>query len=87
MLALAEHPLCCVCFSETFLHESASAFYTCVHFNETFHHMFAPAKHHPTDFPKTLKFPLHMGITNSHFPFPVTLWGQITVVEADLCAL
>jgi hypothetical protein len=47
VLALAEHPLSCVCFSKTFLHESALAFHTFVHF-----HVFAPAKHHPTDFPK-----------------------------------
>jgi hypothetical protein len=52
MLALAGNPLFCVCFSETFLHDSALAFYTCAHFNEMFHHVFAPAKHHPTDFPK-----------------------------------
>ena len=52
LLALAEHPLSCVCLSETFPHESALAFHTCVHFNQTFFHVFASAKHHPTDFPK-----------------------------------
>jgi hypothetical protein len=26
--------------------------FTCVHFKETFLHLFAPAKNHPTDFPK-----------------------------------
>ena len=51
MLALAEYPLSVVCFSETFLQESALVFYTSVHFNEKFLHMFDPAKHHPTDFP------------------------------------
>jgi hypothetical protein len=54
VLALAEHPLSCVCFSETFLHESALAFHTCVHFKETFLQVLAPRKHHPTDFPKNL---------------------------------
>jgi hypothetical protein len=52
VLALAEHPLSCVSFRETFLHKSALAFYTSVHFNEMFLHVFAPAKHYPTDFPK-----------------------------------
>jgi hypothetical protein len=33
MLALAEHALSCVCFSETFLHQTTLAFHTCVHFN------------------------------------------------------
>jgi hypothetical protein len=33
---------------------SAVAFNTCVHFNETFLHMFAAAKHHPSDFQKSL---------------------------------
>lgn len=42
-----EHPLSCVCFGETFLHESAFDFHTCVHFHE-----FTPAKCHPTDFPE-----------------------------------
>jgi hypothetical protein len=59
MLALAEHPLTCVCFSKTFLHETALAFHICVYFNETSLHLFSPAKHHPTDFPKSPKFPFH----------------------------
>ena len=42
VLALAKHPLSCVCFSEMFLHESALAFYTCVHFNKTFLYLFVP---------------------------------------------
>ena len=53
VLALAEHPFSCVCFSQMFLHESALAYHTCVHFNKTFLHLFAPAKHHLTDFPKS----------------------------------
>lgn len=52
LLALAEHPRSCVCFSEMFLQESALAFHTRVHFNEMFLHVFAPAKHHPTVVPK-----------------------------------
>jgi hypothetical protein len=39
-------PLCLLCMS-------ALAFHTCVHFKEMFLHLFAPAKHHPTDFPKS----------------------------------
>jgi hypothetical protein len=27
-----------------------------------FLHVFAPAKHHPTDFPKNLKFPVQGGV-------------------------
>ena len=52
VLALAEHPLSCVCFSTMFLHESALAFHTCVHFWKTPLHVFDPAKHRPTNFPK-----------------------------------
>jgi hypothetical protein len=52
VLALAEHPLSCVCFSTMFLLESALAFHTCVHFNKTSLHVFASEKHHPTNFPK-----------------------------------
>ena len=52
VLALAEHPFTCFCFSQTFLHESALAFHACVHFKETFLLMIAPAKLHPTSFPK-----------------------------------
>jgi hypothetical protein len=47
MVALAEHPLFYVYFSEMFLHESTLAFHTCVHFNKMSFHMFAPAKHCP----------------------------------------
>ena len=63
VFALAEHPLFCVYFRETFLHESALAFQTCVHFNKMFPHVFAPAKHHPTQLPvqRTLKFTLQGG--------------------------
>jgi hypothetical protein len=52
VLALAEHPLSCVHFSETFLHKYALAIHICIHFNEMFLHVFAPAKHHATDFLK-----------------------------------
>ena len=66
VLALAEHPLSCVCFSEMFLHESALVFHLkeSVHLRKTLLHVFAPAKHHPTQLTlqRTLKFPLH-------FPF------------------
>jgi hypothetical protein len=54
VLDLAEHPLSCVCFSKTILHESALAFHTCGCFKEMFLHVLVPAKHHPTDFPKNL---------------------------------
>lgn len=54
MLVLAEHPLSCVCFSETVLRECALAFHTCDNFNKTFLHVFGPAKHHPPDFAKSL---------------------------------
>jgi hypothetical protein len=56
--AFTEHPLSFICFSETFLHKSASNFHTHVHFKETFLHVFAPAKHHPIDFPRNPRFPL-----------------------------
>jgi hypothetical protein len=59
MLALAEHPLSCVCFSEMFFHESALAFHTCVHFNEMFLQVFASAQHHLKTFQRTLTFLLH----------------------------
>jgi hypothetical protein len=45
VVALAEHPLSCVSFSETFLHKSALAFH------EAFLHVCVPAKHHSTNFP------------------------------------
>ena len=47
--------LLCLSLSETFLHESTLAFHTYVCFNETSLHVFAPAKYHPTDFPKNPK--------------------------------
>lgn len=51
VLALAEQPLSYVCLSTvSFL--SLPEPFTCVHFKEMFLHLFAPAKHHPTDFPK-----------------------------------
>jgi hypothetical protein len=61
VLALAEHPFTCICFREMFLHKSIWAFHTCVHFD-----VFAPAKHHPTDFPKNpyLSTSLHQHIKN-----------------------
>ena len=60
MLALAEHPLFCVCFSETFLHESALAFHTCVHFNKMFLHVLAQQNAVQPTFQRTLTFPLHI---------------------------
>jgi hypothetical protein len=50
VLSLAERPLSCVCFSETF--KSALAFHTFVYFNEMSLHVLVPAKHHLTYFSK-----------------------------------
>lgn len=55
VLALAEHPLSCVCLRETFLPQSISVFHTCVHCKETFL-LFATAKHHPNDFPENPEY-------------------------------
>ena len=50
VLSLAESPLSCVCFSETF--KSALAFHTFVYFNKMSLHVLVPAKHHLTYFSK-----------------------------------
>jgi hypothetical protein len=74
MFALAEHPLSCVCFSVTFLHESAVAFHTYVHFNKMLLQVFVPAKHHPTDFPKNPSHLLQLNLGQFGYHSNCTQW-------------
>lgn len=64
MLALIEHPLSYVCFSEMFLHKSALAVHICVHLNETSLNMFAWENTIQLTLQRTLKFPLHTSVSN-----------------------